>query len=624
VASMTHPQNLAGTANLDQYRYDPVTGALNQVTGRLGAVFQFEQDKLGRPTVMHMPGLVDDSVGYDPDGRMAWHRTRGPNTNGYLLHETMRYDGRGKLVRANNFESIFQQWYSGIGNLVATDWQAVGNLNRYMEESVVDPLGNVVRMQKGDGLTPIGAPGSYTHYKAYEPGQGRVIAMAYMLPSPDPGADFEQDSTAQWYDEAGNLQGSYSAAGEDGGGRESQSRHFYGADDRLRAVQRVAVRNDSENYSPKFSGVWEEYRYDPLGRRIMVRTRMDGGLCDADPWLCTSSITRFVWAGDQILWELRAPGNDGANLEATTATGAAYGQVSYTHTGGIDRPLVITKNGTSLVPHQNWRGMFALATRTDGYQSAADIDWPGFHTTPWHGATRVVESWWGSLSTEMRDATGQIYKRNRYYDPASGQFTQPDPIGLAGGLNSYGFAAGDPVSYSDPYGLCPYGDGEHNTDTSDCPNDDGGRAVRLIDIYGGDTGNMIIAGMAQYGLTPVMRTSAEILQLCGEGSGGCQSGTDLHVLGGQPLAELAADITHEAGHGIIPDTGPWDQQLMFEQSTVEAWALEVYSRIPSAYRATRGGRGPILDAYRRDPAQWRRDNDRSTCVQIREKGGTCE
>ncbi|HEX6369469.1 MAG TPA: RHS repeat-associated core domain-containing protein, partial [Longimicrobium sp.] len=50
-------------------------------------------------------------------------------------------------------------------------------------------------------------------------------------------------------------------------------------------------------------------------------------------------------------------------------------------------------------------------------------------------------------------ASGQMYRRNRYYDPATGQFTQPDPIGLAGGLNAYGFAAGDPVSYSDPYGL---------------------------------------------------------------------------------------------------------------------------------------------------------------------------
>jgi RHS repeat-associated protein len=128
--------------------------------------------------------------------------------------------------------------------------------------------------------------------------------------------------------------------------------------------------------------------------------------------------------------------------------------VSYTHAGGVDRPLLITKNGTSVVPHQNWRGMFAQGTNPAGQLPVPDIDWPGYHTTPWHGATRVVENWFGSLSTGMRDASGQMYMRNRYYDPASGQFTQPDPIGLAGGLNSYGFAAGDPVSYSDPYGLC--------------------------------------------------------------------------------------------------------------------------------------------------------------------------
>jgi len=53
------------------------------------------------------------------------------------------------------------------------------------------------------------------------------------------------------------------------------------------------------------------------------------------------------------------------------------------------------------------------------------------------------------------DATGQMYRRNRYYDPNSGRFTQEDPIGLAGGLNLYGFAAGDPVNFSDPFGLCP-------------------------------------------------------------------------------------------------------------------------------------------------------------------------
>jgi RHS repeat-associated protein len=57
------------------------------------------------------------------------------------------------------------------------------------------------------------------------------------------------------------------------------------------------------------------------------------------------------------------------------------------------------------------------------------------------------------LLDEHRDGSGQLYRRNRYYDPQSGRFTQEDPIGIAGGLNLYGFADGDPVSYSDPYGL---------------------------------------------------------------------------------------------------------------------------------------------------------------------------
>jgi RHS repeat-associated protein len=57
------------------------------------------------------------------------------------------------------------------------------------------------------------------------------------------------------------------------------------------------------------------------------------------------------------------------------------------------------------------------------------------------------------LLTDEQDKSGMLFRRNRYYDPTTGRFTQEDPIGLAGGLNLYGFAAGDPINYSDPFGL---------------------------------------------------------------------------------------------------------------------------------------------------------------------------
>ena len=47
---------------------------------------------------------------------------------------------------------------------------------------------------------------------------------------------------------------------------------------------------------------------------------------------------------------------------------------------------------------------------------------------------------------------GLHYNLFRYYDPVGGRFTQVDPIGLAGGINTYGYV-GDPLVWVDPLGL---------------------------------------------------------------------------------------------------------------------------------------------------------------------------
>jgi RHS repeat-associated protein len=88
------------------------------------------------------------------------------------------------------------------------------------------------------------------------------------------------------------------------------------------------------------------------------------------------------------------------------------------------------------------------STPPDSITGCVQIDWPApyqWKSKLEHGRGRIGPyAWMGSLIEGGRDLTGQLYMRNRFYDPQSGRFTQEDPIGIAGGLNVYGFAGGDP------------------------------------------------------------------------------------------------------------------------------------------------------------------------------------
>ncbi|MCP4669908.1 MAG: RHS repeat-associated core domain-containing protein [Desulfobacula sp.] len=49
--------------------------------------------------------------------------------------------------------------------------------------------------------------------------------------------------------------------------------------------------------------------------------------------------------------------------------------------------------------------------------------------------------------------TGMHYNWHRYYDPDTGRYLTPDPIGLAGGINPFVYSLNNPINYIDPSGL---------------------------------------------------------------------------------------------------------------------------------------------------------------------------
>src|SRR5213076_1314223 len=162
---------------------------------------------------------------------------------------------------------------------------------------------------------------------------------------------------------------------------------------------------------------------------------------------------------------------------------APYGRVTYTHGTGIDAPLDIIRisyndsfpGPVAVIPHANWRGQYEFGSFDNGTANRCKklpgggnsgvcvfIDWPGNTLLNYmgHRTSSEPQSWVGALKDNWAQASGQNFYRNRYYDPVQGRFTQEDPIGLAGGLNLYGFANGDPVTFSDPFGLRPCREGD--------------------------------------------------------------------------------------------------------------------------------------------------------------------
>ncbi len=108
----------------------------------------------------------------------------------------------------------------------------------------------------------------------------------------------------------------------------------------------------------------------------------------------------------------------------------------YVHTDALGTPLRVTDKTGTVVWEASY-DPFGRATVDE------DPDGNGVHQTL---NLRFPGQYYDAES-------GLQYNYHRDYDPADGRYLESDPIGLAGGINSYSYVGGDPIGNVDPLGL---------------------------------------------------------------------------------------------------------------------------------------------------------------------------
>lgn len=159
----------------------------------------------------------------------------------------------------------------------------------------------------------------------------------------------------------------------------------------------------------------------------------DGQLTAEDMKIMQRALIGLSTAGlEQFIKELPAllvNMVDGLISSANAALGDGY--IYYVHNDHLSTPKVMTDESGVKV----WSAVhdpFGLATVDPSSTVALNVRFPG----------------------QYYDAeTGNHYNYFRYYDPSTGRYITSDPIGLAGGLNTYAYVAGNPLNYIDPFGL---------------------------------------------------------------------------------------------------------------------------------------------------------------------------
>ena len=371
------------------YNYSSTTGELTSVADGLTGTTSLQYDVAGRLRSLNFPGSWKDTMDLDLLGQVVSRTAFGSATG---INDAMAYDAAGRIVRGTlgqrdggSYGSSVDTWYGPLGAVAASTGATTAQGGTTTEKFTVDAIGNR-RSTEAKNMRPTWHPDvDGIRNSSYNSG-GQLTNLT--APSQTSGFYSNKQIT---YDGSGNVSLSERTEMDYFGGGAVMwdvTASYYDAGDRLRVVNRAIGPYANDESHPGERNVFEEYRYDALGRRISTRSRRTSS-CSSSLAECASVVQRTVWDGDHVLMEIRTPGGTNetlTNMESNSPVGSStnnypYGTVIYLHGGGMDQPLAVSRQGLSGVsgaytvfPHANWRGQYEVGHRPDGIDVPSRVD----------------------------------------------------------------------------------------------------------------------------------------------------------------------------------------------------------------------------------------------------------
>jgi RHS repeat-associated protein len=449
------------TVSLDtgttRYEYDEA-GNLVKRTDAKGTVVNYFYDGLNRLTVIDFPGSTEDiTFTYDSasvefgKGKLTG-RTDPSGTYTFYYHPDGRLKKEEKSITGDgSYTTQYEYNDNGVltkityptGRIVNYDLDSVDK-TRISQVWINDsstllasgitylPFGGITRLVYGNNLTltqeydyqyrvsPIQVSSIHDLNYEYDASGNATSIVDLLNPSGGPGLDLSEAYSYQPGTNRLNQRiagsGTISYGYDENGNIKTETGWFYKYD---QSNQLTEVREDSQT-GPLIA----TYTYNGIGQRIK---KVAGG-------------TTRIFHYDQI----------GHLIAETNQSGQM--QAEYIYLG--DQLLAMIKPGEAVYYYHNDH----LGTPQVLTDATGTIVWKAAYN-PFGEATisvQAVENPFRFPGQYYDQETGLHYNYFRYYDPTTGRYVTPDPIGLEGGINLFSYVDGNPLSFIDPLGLSVY------------------------------------------------------------------------------------------------------------------------------------------------------------------------